>query len=252
MKVLRFFRAAAVRVARRPYLPGVVFLAPLVLTLLAVLLLLANVCDSPFRFLPDFPDRLILFLGDLAAFLAYFTAPKIALAMFVLPVAMLFVARYRPAGLKMLAASLCSLFVGLLLCAAIFIVSLLALSTDQLEIAGENLAREAEAARTGETAYVRKPIPRLRQGWWTFANGRYSLQRKEKDKDLYWLVDEWWRYRAGEGRFDSRLLLADVARWEERRDGLFVETQGGKCYELDFETGRLTGCPQKERGRRER
>ncbi len=242
MKASRLFRAAGWMLERRPWLPGAVFLATLMLALLSAVLLLANVCDSPYRFLPEFPDRLIVFLGDSAALLAYFTAPKIAVVMIAIPVVMICFGRFRAAGLKMLVASFCSLLAGLLIYAAIFVVGLLALSTGQTEVAEANLARRAEAESRGEASYVRKAVMPLRQMVWTFAGGRYRISREGDDdgSEYYWLVDEWARYDCFSRRWNGRVLLYDVARWDEGKDWLYLETLNGKCYELEFATGKLT------------
>ena len=250
MNVKKIVRSAIDVLERKPWLPSAVFLASLLLSLLFAVLLLANSCDSSFRFLPDYSDWLILFLGDSAGCLWFFAAPVLALVMFVLPVAMLCSARCRFAGLKMLTASFFSLWAGILLWVLVWFVALCNL--DQMEIARENLERKAEAERTGQTTYVRKKIPRLRRSEWVFGNKRYRIYLKETAPDRYWLIDEYWRYRMWEGRFDSRILLDDVVRWEKRKGGLSLETVRGKCYELDFESGRLTSCPSKEKGGNEK
>ena len=240
MKVLRFFQAAGEMLERRPWLPGAVFLAPLLLSLLLAVLLLANICDSSFRFLPDYPDRLIVFLDYCVIYLWFFTPPVLAIVMFILPVAMLCSARCRFTGLKMLLASFCALWAG------IWLVALFSL--DQTAIARENLERKAEAERMGKTDYVRKKIPHMHQRDWMYGNRRYRIRLESTDPDRYSLTDLYWRYNIWWKEAESRLLLEGIVRWANRKGGLFLETARGKCYELDFESGRLKKCTSKNKG----
>ena len=60
MKVKRLVSSFVELLIRRPWLPAAAFLAPLLLALVSGVLLLANVSDSPYRFLPEFPDELIV------------------------------------------------------------------------------------------------------------------------------------------------------------------------------------------------
>ena len=53
MNVKMIVRSAIDVLERKPWLPSAVFLASLLLSLLFAVLLLANSCDSSFRFLPD-------------------------------------------------------------------------------------------------------------------------------------------------------------------------------------------------------
>lgn len=246
MKVSRFFQAAVEMLERRPWLPGAVFLAPLLLSLLLAVLLLANICDSSFRFLPDYPDRLIVFLDYCVIYLWFFTPPVLAIVMFILPVAMLCSARCRFTGLKMLLASFCALWAGMLLWMAIWLVALFSL--DQTVIARENLERKAEAERMGKTDYVRKKIPHMHQRDWMYGNRRYRIRLESTDPDRYSLTDLYWRYNIWWKEAESRLLLEGIVRWENRKGGLFLETARGKCYELDFESGRLKKCTSKNKG----
>lgn len=232
--------------ARRPWLPAAVFLATLLAALAAVALLLANVSSSGYRFLPDFPDWLIVFLDTFAAWLMRWIVSTSAVVMLVMPVVLLFPRRHRITGVRMLVASLCSLPLGFMLVKAFFFVGLMALATDQASIARENLARREEARRAGRPDYVRKAIPRLRQGRWTFGDGRYVIISRDGNPERYWLVDVRHRYDL-RGRFwHDRVLATDVVRWEDRGRCLSVETLDGGSYELEYATGRLVGRQGKE------
>lgn len=226
---------------RRPWLPAAVFLAALLVALAAAVLLLANVSCSGYRFLPDFPDRLIVSLDTVAAWLMWWVVPAAAVVMLVMPVVLLFPRRHRKTGVRMLVAALCALPVGLMLFGAVLVVGMMSLATDQTGIARENLASRAEARRVGRPDFVRKAIPRLRQVMWTFGDGRYCMYRHGDNPERFWLVDEKHEFVANGGVWRDRVLLKDVVRWEERRGVLSVEMLDGGSYELEYATGRLVG-----------
>ena len=223
-------------VKRRPWLLPALFLAALVAALAAVGLLLANVCESELRFFHDLPDRLIVVLDAAAVWLAFIIAPALAVAMLALPVALLFSRVSRPVGKRMLAASFLALLVALPLYWGIFWMGLLSQATGQTEIARKNFA-SAEAGQEG----ARKAIPRLRQRTWVFGNGRYRMMLREGEPERYWLVDERHRWMPQNGMWADRVLLKNVARWNEHSGGLSVETLDGGSYELEYATGRLVG-----------
>ena len=227
--------------ARRPWLPAAVFLAALMVVLAAVALLLANVSSSVYRLIPDFPDWLIVFLDSSAARLMNWVVPTAAVVMLVMPVVLLFPRRHRKTGVRMLVTALCALLLGIMLVKAIFFVGLMALATDQTSIARENLARREEARRAGRTDYVRKTIPRLRQGRWTFGDGHYAITSRGGSPERFWLVDVKYKYEPRGGFWHDRVLLKDVVRWNERGSGLSIETLGGGSYELEYATGSLVG-----------
>ena len=240
MKIKRLASSFVELLIRRPWLPAAAFLAPLLLALVSGVLLLANVSDSPYRFLPEFPDELIVALSNTGGWLAVFIAPGFAVEMFVLPVVLLFFRFARPAGRRMLAASICALPIGFVLYVVILVLILLA-DIGHTEIARENIERKKEAERLGKKTYERKKIPHLRRMVWTFANGHYRISREGGDKgpEYYQLADEWANYDFWSHRFDGRVLLDDVARWDEGKDRLYLETLNGKRYELEFATGKL-------------
>ena len=227
--------------ARRPWLPAAVFLAALMVVLAAVALLLANVSSSDYRFLPDFPDGLIVFLDTVAAWLMWWVVPAAAVVMLVMPVVLLFPRRHRKTGVRMLVAALWALPLGLMLFWAVLCVGMMSVATDQTRIASENLARKAEASRAGRTDHVRKAIPRLRQVMWTYGDGRYCIYRHGDNPERFWLVDEKHEFIANGGVWRNRVLLKDVVRWEGRRGSLSVETLDGGSYELEYATGRFVG-----------
>ena len=140
----------------------------------------------------------------------------------------------------MLAASICALPIGFVLYVVILVLILLA-DIGHTEIARENIERKKEAERLGKKTYERKKIPHLRRMVWTFANGHYRISREGGDKgpEYYQLADEWANYDFWSHRFDGRVLLDDVARWDEGKDRLYLETLNGKRYELEFATGKL-------------
>ena len=240
MKVKRLVSSFVELLIRRPWLPAAAFLAPLLLALVSGVLLLANVSDSPYRFLPEFPDELIVALSNTGGWLAVFIAPGFAVEMLVLPVVLLFFRFARPAGRRMLAVSICALPIGFVLYVVILVLILLA-DIGHTDIARENIERKKEAERLGKKTYERKKIPHLRRMVWTFAGGHYRISRKGGDKgpEYYRLVDEWANYDFWSRRFDGRVLLEDVARWDEGKDRLYLETLKGKRYELEFATGKL-------------
>ena len=233
--------------AHRPWLPAVVFFVALLLVLAAVALLLTNISNSDYRFLPDFPDRLIVFLDTAAAWLMKWIVPTAAIVMLVMPVVLLFPRRHRKTGVRMLVMALCALPLGIMLVKSIFFVGLIALATDQTSIARENLAHREEARRAGLTDCVRKAVPRLRQGRWTFGDGHYVIISRGGNPERYWLVDARYKYEPRGDFWHDRVLLADVVRWEEGGRRLSVETLDGGSYELEYATGRLAGHPGNER-----
>ena len=64
MKIKRLASSFVELLIRHPWLPAAGFLVPLLLALVSGILLLANVSDSPYRFLPEFPDELIVALSN--------------------------------------------------------------------------------------------------------------------------------------------------------------------------------------------
>ena len=147
MKIKRLVSSFVELLIRRPWLPAAAFLAPLLLALVSGVLLLANV--RPYRFLPEFPDELIVALSNTGGWLAVFIAPGFAVEMLVLPVVLLFFRFARPAGRRMLAASICALPIGFVLYVMILVLILLA-DIGHTEIARENIERKKEAERLGK------------------------------------------------------------------------------------------------------
>ena len=240
MKIKRLASSFVELLIRRPWLPAAAFLAPLLLALILEVLLLANVSDSLYRFLPEFSDELIVLLSSTISWLVVFIPPVIAVVMLVLPVVLLFFRFARPAGRRMLAVSICAIPIGFVLYVVLLVIALLS-DFGQTEIAHENLERKKEAERLGKKTYERKKIPHLRRMVWTFADGHYRISRMdgERGREYFWLVDEWANYDFRTHRFNGRILLKDVARWDEGKDRLYLETLKGKRYELEFATGKL-------------
>lgn len=240
MKIKRLASSCVELLTRRPWLPAAAFLAPLLLAIISEVLLLANVCDSPYRFLPEFSDELIVALGNTTGWLIVYIAPVIAVVMLVLPVVLLAFRAARPTGKRMLAASICALPIGFVLYVALFVIALLS-DFEQTDIARENIERKKEAERLGKKTYERKKIPHLRRMVWTFAGGHYKISRKsdEQGREYYRLDDEWASCDFWTHRWKGRVLLEDVARWDEGMDRLYLETLNGNRYELEFATGKL-------------
>ena len=240
MKIKRLASSFVELLMRRPWLPAAAFLAPLLLALTSGILLLANVSESPYRFLPEFSDELIVLLSNTSGWLAVLVAPVFAVVMLVLPVVLLPFRAARPTGKRMLVASICALPIGFVLYVVLLVIALLA-DLGQTDVARENLERKKEAERLGMKTYERKKIPHLRRMMWTFAGGHYRIFRECGDKGPEYsrLADEWANYDFWSHRFNGRVLLEDVARWDEGKDRLYLETLKGKRYELEFATGKL-------------
>ena len=240
MKIKRLASSFVELLTRRPWLPAAVFLAPLLLAIISEILLLANVSDSPYRFLPEFSDEMIVALSNTSGWLIVYIAPVIAVVMLALPVVLLAFRAARPTGKRMLVASICALPIGFVIYMVLFVIALLA-DFEQTDIARENIERKKEAERLGKKTYERKKIPHLRRMVWTFASGHYKISRKsdEQGREYYRLDDEWASYDFWSHRFNGRVLLDDVARWDEGKDRLYLETLKGKRYELEFATGKL-------------
>ena len=146
MKIKRLASSFVELLIRHPWLPAAAFLAPLLLALVSGILLLANVSDSPYRFLPEFPDELIVLLSNTSGWLAVLVAPVIAVVMLVLPVVLLAFRAARPTGKRMLVASICALPIGFVLYVVLLVIALLA-DSGHTEIARENIERKKEAER---------------------------------------------------------------------------------------------------------
>ena len=168
-----------------------------------------------------------MLLSNTSGWLAVLVAPVIAVVMLVLPVVLLAFRAARPTGKRMLAASICALPIGFVLYVVILVLILLA-DIGHTEIARENIERKKEAERLGKKTYERKKIPHLRR-----------MVCGDKGPEYYQLADEWANYDFWSHRFDGRVLLDDVARWDEGKDRLYLETLKGKRYELEFATGKL-------------
>lgn len=207
---------------RPPWIFAILFLSLMVFPTICTGLLFANMCEGRFRVMPELPDRLVVFLDWLGAWSLLIALPM-GVVILILPIVPLLFRRAINAYV-MFVYNLGAVFVGVFLFAAICFMGLT--TGDQVEIAQKNLICE--------DSRVKKRLPKFRQNCWKFCNGRFTIWRQDEKDNVYWLVDEKWR-RATDGRsWEDRVLLEDIAEWKEAYGDLYLLTESGEKYVLNY------------------
>lgn len=234
-EVIRKWTAVLWRpVVARPWLLAAGFLLAMTVSLVCGLLLLANMSDSSYRFLPAFPDAVIVCLCNMMYWCAAWIAPVLAFVMFVPPICLFCLHQGRRAVFSLMAAFV-AVGIGIVQFIAIFKIGFLVMDSES--VARENLERKSEAERQGLAEWERRPIPRLRQMMWTFDDGHYRISRDEFAPDRYWLVNERYRPVPDTPLWEKLVLLEDIVEWRDEGVRLFLKTACGGEYELDYADG---------------
>lgn len=215
---------------RRPWIFGAAFLVSLAAALLVALVQLAGVCDSPCRFLPEYPDEVVVGLNAAFGALLFGCAPCLAALMLAAPAGWLVSGRFRRAAVVGLY-GLLSAVAGAVLLGCIVAVGCASLVGDSaVDVAYANIARRAAARKAGRAACARTPIPRVRQRRWSLDGGRYSIGLERQNPDRYSLTD-------ARGPGGERVLLWNFASWEEAGGGVNVVAVDGCKWRLDYASG---------------
>lgn len=235
---IRGILSCAWRMLTGPRGGAVAFLALKVLDDLVFLALLANMCDSRFRFLPELPDRLVVILYE-AAVVLWIALFVLGVFLLLVPIIPLF-CRKLGVAYVMFVHNLGAVFVGALLFFPEFMLGLI--TCDLYDVCRENVM----CADPGK----RKPQPRLHQKGWSFCDRRYDLSPRGNDLRCYRLCDYRVRYLPDEHRWMDRVLLEDIVQWEEKKDRLYLLTLKDEKYVLNFGSGVVHKYPDSDAYRR--
>jgi len=233
-KIRRVALAAGEVFRGRPWIGAVAFLALHAVSIAAFGVLLANMCESRFRFMPEFPDRVVVVLYEVGV-VVWLVTIAFGAILLLLPIIPLCRRRFGVAY-AMFVYNLGVVFVGVVLFLPEWFLGLVV--TEPYEVARENLS----CADPNQ----RKPLPRLRQRSWDFCNGRYNLSKRGEDSDCYWLCDYRVRYLSEEHRWEDRVLLEDVVQWEEGDRRLYLLLLDGEKHVLNFDSGFVYKYPDQD------
>lgn len=226
--------------SRSPSMVAAVLLLALGVSIVLTMLLFANMCESVNRIMPELTDGAVMVLDE-AVFWTLAVAAGLGLLMLCAPLIPICSGQSQTAC-SMVKFNVIALILGmLLLVVEIFLVIVV---SEQSRIAALNLESRDKAAQAGEIAYERIPLPKFREHTWRFCGGKYSVQRRTDGTELFFLVDEKWKPDPQvEKCWLRRVLLNDVMQWQEVAGRLYLLTEPGTRYVLDYAAGEVYKYP---------
>ena len=227
-------------ICRRPWVVAAVAILLQLVRLVERAILFGNQCPSQLRFMPELSDETIVRLADLHA-LSLTATSAVTFLLLTVPILPLVYRKYRTVLLMLLFA---------VPCVVVRPIEWLYAQTEwhvgeEVRIAQGNIRRKEEAKRRGWPIAGRSPIVRLEQRSWDFADGRFAIWKSSSStNETFLLSDEKWKKRKGYSEWENRVLLEKIVRWSDCGDVLYVITDDGGKFILDYQSGRLSPCPK--------
>ena len=226
LRVLRYATAL-----RRPWFLAFVAFVPMAMALVAQGILFASACESGLNPFAEFSDEQVVSVYHVELFFLE-VAAALGLLAFLTPLIPCVFRRYGHAGRMLLYAS------GMLVADIVVfgIIGILVLITfDQVDIALGNIERKKEAMRQGRTDYERRPLPKIRRHTWLYDNGRFEVSRYTDGTERCFLIDKKGNSDPDvKGRYWGAVLLGGVVQWKEAHGELYLLTESGEKYVLNY------------------